>query len=80
MKERVRERVGQNGRERDRRRAWVKDEERGRETEGRKEGEREKEMERRLVREGRHGVVIGCQCFPVLPTAQQPREIGIAYN
>lgn len=42
--------------------------------------QREKEMERWLVREGRHGVVIGCQCFPVLPTAQQPREIGIAYN
>jgi len=46
------------------------------------EGGREeaREMERWLVREGRHGVVIGCQCFPVLPTAQQPREIGIAYN
>lgn len=85
------ERVRRDGSEREKRREREREEKRmkdhrvgtwrrERERE-RKEGrEGERRMKGWLVREGRHGVVIGCQCFPVLPTTQQPREIGIAYN
>lgn len=57
-------------REGERERMWKRGEQRIKE----RKRVRGREVERWLVREGRHGVVIGCQCFPVLPTAQQPRE------
>lgn len=63
-----------------RREGGVEEEWEGGKREERSEKVREGGRERWLVREGRHGVVIGCHGFPVLPTAQQPREIGIAYN
>lgn len=65
---------------RKRREGGVEEEWEGGKREERSEKVREGGRERWLVREGRHGVVIGCHGFPVLPTAQQPREIGIAYN
>lgn len=74
------ERVGHGGGEEARERE--REEKRERRVRGETEEARggERGMKGWLVREGRHGVVIGCQCFPVLPTTQQPREIGIAYN